>query len=667
MLTRKASTFAALPALALAVLTARAAPFVYVGNAGHVGNPSVSMIDSATSAVVATITVAVAPPTAIAVAADDGRIYVGIGDAIVYFDGPTHAFGGSIPAPGGTGAMILSPDNRRLYATAGDPTVPASVSVIDTRRTALIASIPIDPSPTSLALSSNGSTLIVGHGGFVATETGLTLIDPTTFGIVRREYGLSITKVITATGKSYLEAASDRVVLFPKQQNVFSLAGADQVAVPSRILDIAPSPFSGVVLATAPGLLATVSDVINPSSLAGLPGDPGKVTLAGDGNIFVVHPTGNEVWKLDFLFQSINATIPVGENPGPIAVVNPAPHGLHRGRDLNSDGQSDLVMRKSGTSEFDQFDANSVNPPDGPHLLRNDPNVVLTHSGFFDIDSSADLLWYNTSTGATEMWLKGLPGTFGTDARQVLLTDPNWRVTHVADFNGDGCDDLLWRNGLTGRTAIWLQAGFNTIDVVTLDAPAAWRIVATGDFNGDGVADLVWHNAATGETAIWLMSNGRFAAGAVVLALPDWNVVLVGDFNGDGKSDLVWRNASTGETAIWLMDGTSMVAGAILVASTDWAPTHVGDFDGDGRSDLVWRNSATGETAAWLMNGVAFTGRTLVADPNWSVVEVGDHDGDGRDDLVWRNSVTGYTALWLMNGLLPGGSVNPLTGGYDIQ
>ena len=37
--------------------------------------------------------------------------------------------------------------------------------------------------------------------------------------------------------------------------------------------------------------------------------------------------------------------------------------------------------------------------------------------------------------------------------------------------------------------------------------------VGTGDFNGDGKRDLVWRNNITGQTAVWLM-NGTPASRA---------------------------------------------------------------------------------------------------------------------------------------------------------
>ena len=78
----------------------------------------------------------------------------------------------------------------------------------------------------------------------------------------------------------------------------------------------------------------------------------------------------------------------------------------------------------------------------------------------------------------------------------------------------------------------------------TLLVNAAWKVAHVADFNGDGKADLLWRNDATGETAIWLMNGTAFVSGTVVMANAAWRAELAGDLDGDGRADLVWRNAT---------------------------------------------------------------------------------------------------------------------------
>ncbi|MEO8141377.1 MAG: M10 family metallopeptidase C-terminal domain-containing protein, partial [Sphingomicrobium sp.] len=65
------------------------------------------------------------------------------------------------------------------------------------------------------------------------------------------------------------------------------------------------------------------------------------------------------------------------------------------------------------------------------------------------------------------------------------------------DFNGDGRSDILWRN-IDGQMSNWLgqaNGGFvqNNANAAAV-VPTSWQIAGTGDFNGDGRDDILWRN-----------------------------------------------------------------------------------------------------------------------------------------------------------------------------
>ena len=65
------------------------------------------------------------------------------------------------------------------------------------------------------------------------------------------------------------------------------------------------------------------------------------------------------------------------------------------------------------------------------------------------------------------------------------------------DFNGDGRSDILWRN-VDGQMSDWLgtaNGGFvqNNANAAAV-VPTAWQVAGTGDFNGDGRDDILWRN-----------------------------------------------------------------------------------------------------------------------------------------------------------------------------
>ena len=229
----------------------------------------------------------------------------------------------------------------------------------------------------------------------------------------------------------------------------------------------------------------------------------------------------------------------------------------------------------------------------------------------------------------------------------------------LGDFNGDGRDDILWRHD-NGLTINWLgeaDGGFadNYLNSV-VNIPTNWQVQGIGDFNGDGRDDILWRNES-GLTINWLgEADGGFAdnyANSVVNIPTNWSVAAVGDFNGDGRDDILWREAN-GLTIDWLGEADGGFAdnytNSIVNIPTNWQIEGVGDFNGDGRDDILWRE-ANGLVVNWLAQangGFAdnYTNSVVNIPTTWQVASIGDFNGDGRDDVLWRND-NGLIVDWL--------------------
>ncbi|UHQ19565.1 FG-GAP-like repeat-containing protein [Lysobacter sp. KIS68-7] len=266
---------------------------------------------------------------------------------------------------------------------------------------------------------------------------------------------------------------------------------------------------------------------------------------------------------------------------------------------------------------------------------------ATTHD--FDGDGRDDVFWRNTRTGANALWPSG---NSAAQAAMPGVANGRWTVAGVGDFDGDGHADLLWRNRANGANTIWRSGNPTTQQPVATVADLDWRVAGVGDFNGDGHSDVLWHNARTGRSVYWRSASSG-AQHAVATVSPAMELAGIGDFDGNGADDLVWRNRDTGANVLW-PSGEWAYAEALKTVPIDgasWQVVGVGDFDGDGHADLLWRN-AYGVDLVWRSGRSTTWTRLAEASTDWQVAAVGDFDGDGRSDLFWRNYYDGRNVVW---------------------
>ena len=59
----------------------------------------------------------------------------------------------------------------------------------------------------------------------------------------------------------------------------------------------------------------------------------------------------------------------------------------------------------------------------------------------------------------------------------------------------------------------------------TRNVPLAWTVAAVADFNGDGKADILWRNTATGDNYIYFMNGLTIASEGYTRNVPlAWTV-----------------------------------------------------------------------------------------------------------------------------------------------
>ena len=220
---------------------------------------------------------------------------------------------------------------------------------------------------------------------------------------------------------------------------------------------------------------------------------------------------------------------------------------------------------------------------------------------------------------------------------------------HVADFDGDGQDDVLLR-----IDSVWHVYELDGLDVASGDTEApdlpgenAWRVVGTGDLNGDGRDDALFRHV-DGAWHYYAM-DGRRSIGdeSGTLALPeslDWTFSGIGDLNGDGNDDVLLRHIS-GRWLYYAADGRHRIAagrGLALPRDLRLRFAGIGDLNGDGTDDVLLRH----EDGRWFYHALR-RGRSVAALSGWADLRddagfrfggIGDLNGDGNDDVLLRGS-----------------------------
>jgi hypothetical protein len=299
----------------------------------------------------------------------------------------------------------------------------------------------------------------------------------------------------------------------------------------------------------------------------------------------------------------VNSMVPLGSNVVRRTV-----------RDSTGDGHSDILWRNVASGE------NYLYPMAGTQILAAegylrrvaDLNWSIGGMGDFDGDGFADVLWRNSSTGENYVYLMRDRSVAGEGYLRTVA-DQNWQVAGVGDLDGDGKDDILWRHAVTGENYVYLMDGLAIRPAeayLRTVADAGWKIVAVADLDGDGRADILWRHAISGEIYLYPMNGTLIKASEGFLrtvADTTWEVKGAGDLDGDGKADLVWRNGASGQNYVYLMNGPAIVNEGYLrtVPDLNWQIAAVGDYDGDGKSDILWRNASTGENYLHPMDGMA--------------------------------------------------------------
>ena len=254
--------------------------------------------------------------------------------------------------------------------------------------------------------------------------------------------------------------------------------------------------------------------------------------------------------------ENFKGAVTVSPSSGAVRVLNAYPAGTYAVTVRVSDFAEFSVTRNFNLTVMNVSSCNTLDFAGIRATVGINPSALVTAD--FNGDGRQDAATANQTSNNISVLLGNGAGSFGTVTNFAL---PNGAASPslmtVGDFNGDNKADLAVGNFNGGN--IWQISVFIGTGTGNFAAPVSFAggvnaqitIIVVGDFNGDGRQDIAFRNSS-GALAIMLRNaanNGfdapTFISGAAVGSM------AAADFNQDGRHDLaVGRGGQNVVTAL---------------------------------------------------------------------------------------------------------------------
>lgn len=306
---------------------------------------------------------------------------------------------------------------------------------------------------------------------------------------------------------------------------------------------------------------------------------------------------------------------------------------------------------------------------------------AVKFSGDFNADGFTDVValrpnWFGVYPTADVFFNKGVNGDLHFDLIKSIQLRTGISWIHVADFNGDGLDDILlsYRNRTSSilpdviETEIYLSRSnsLGSHEFVSYQIPVA-RVPSemveahiVGDFFGEGKCSFLIQTADDEQSYHLSMLYSYDASEDRFRIHPFYHLVIAdryypADYNGDGITEILFKKEDGSSSIVKLVNDNDGLRFSELFNGppADWDDCFPGDFNGDGMTDvLFFTDGAPNPWSIWLSNQMGISNSSFPLPSSFPYdspgnytfsldnphhtnhyIKVGDYDGNGCSDI----------------------------------
>ena len=426
----------------IATSLAHSEPFAYVTNNS---SNTVSVIDTATNGVIATISVSPVP-RGVAITPDGAFVYVthiGFPFGVSVIDTATNTVSTTVPLDLGAESIAITPDGAFAYVTKSSD----KVSVIDTATNTVISTIVVGLTPWRIAITPDGALAYVTN----LNSNNVSVIDTATnsviatIGVGTNPRGVAITPdgaFVYVTNNS----SNNISVIDPATNTVVATVA---LGFPLAIAIAPDGALAYITRNTQLSVFDTSTNAVTASFATGGAG-ANDVAITPDGAfVYVANTSTNTVSVINTATNSVTATISVGTTPWRVAITPLVDS------DADDDGVPDDTDNCPTVSNADQVDTNNDGVGDACDELTPEGsgvavNPVVTLPGGAGT-TTVELTFDNVETGGTtNITAASTPsgGTPGSPPGFKIGTPPvYYDVSTTAVFNGSVTLCFSWQDG----------------------------------------------------------------------------------------------------------------------------------------------------------------------------------------------------------------------------